>query len=112
MVESAVPIATLLDCKSEKNSTECEINFVFTEALAFLPFPPVIETMGVSVKSNPLSIIWISLKLPLIERNPVAPVPTGSDIVNTGGLITSKLFPGEVTSIFSIFPVWITSFDL
>ena len=63
MVESAVPIATLLDCKSEKNSTECEINFVFTKAFAFLPFPPVIETIGISVKSNPRSTICISLKL-------------------------------------------------
>ena len=105
MVEVVAPKETLLDCKSEKNSAECEINFVFTNAFAFLPFPPVIETIGVSVKSNPRSIICISLKLPLIERNPVAPVPTGSDILNTGGLITSKLFPGEVTSIFSIFPV-------
>ena len=57
-------------------------------------------------------MIWISLRLPLTAKNPVAPVPTESDTLNVGGLITSKPFPGEDTSIFFNFPVWIISFDL
>ena len=103
---------TLAEFESEKNSTEWEISFVFTNALASLPFPPVIETIGVSVKSNPLLRICISLKLPLTARNPVAPEPTASSTFNTGGLTISKPFPAEVTSIFSTFPVWTKSFDL
>ena len=112
MVELLAPMETLAEFESEKNSTEWEINFVFTKALASFPFPPVIETIGVSVKSNPLSRICISLRFPLTARNPVAPEPTGSSIFNKGGLIISKPFPAEVTSIFSTFPVWTKSFDL
>ena len=85
---------------------------MFTNALALTPFPPVMVTTGVSVKSNPLLISCISLKDPLIARNPVAPVPTGSVIVNSGGLIISNPFPGESISIFSTFPVCTISLDL
>ena len=73
--------------------------------MASLPLPPVIVTTGTSVKSNPLSTILSSLKLPLTATNPVAPVPTGSTIVSSGGLITSKSIPGEDTLTSSSLPV-------
>jgi hypothetical protein len=41
----------------------------------------------------------------LTARNPDAPVPTGSTIVSSGGLITSKSIPGEDTLTSSSLPV-------
>ena len=61
-----------------ENSGECLINFVDAKALAFCPFPPVIDTIGVPTKSNPGSTILISDRLPFIARKPVAPIPTSS----------------------------------
>ena len=73
--------------------------------MALTPLPPVIDTTGVSVKSNPLSKICNSLKDPLIAKKPVAPLPTGSVMFNSGGFITSKSNPGEDTSTLSSLPV-------
>ena len=49
MVDKVAPNPTLSDWGSEKNSTEWEINLVFTKALAFTPLPPFTETVGISV---------------------------------------------------------------
>ena len=104
IVDKVAPNETLAELGSEKNSTEWEINLVTTDALASDPLPPVIDTVGTSVKSNPLLIMLIFLKLPLTARIPVAPVPTGSSIFKIGGLIISKPNPGETTSTSSSLP--------
>ena len=95
-----------------EKSALCVINFVDATALAFCPFPPVIETTGVPTRSNPGSIILISVRFPVTARKPVAPIPISSLIPKFGGLIISNPIPGEITLISFNFPYWIKSFDL
>ena len=57
-------------------------------------------------------MILTSLNDPETAAYPVAPVPTASEIIKLGILITSMFVPSDNTSIVSIFPYFIISFPL
>ena len=69
-----------------------------------MPFPPEILITGSERKSEPISTISILSSDPITVTVAVAPDPTGSEIIKSGGSMTSYPDPVSDTSIFSNFP--------